>query len=360
MAGTNSLEIEIHRLFQEGTSTEFVCRELVSKYEKNEVLSPSEIEGLSHFLITCGQLGLLRELYIKVVQRSKTSVFPVGFFIEAIEKQNKKITNELVDICEAILEKQPFNSTALKSQTIRSFSQFALKQSLEIQKNFNNLRLIEKTKLIELLNHYRNTELQEQEEATLQKLLKLYPQDLEIGLLKQAHLEKKADVILDHIIAKKNIAKPRFSVELTDLGVDFVSQTKKHLLQIASELQKINPGQLYNLAVLCFQSELYETCLDILKIAPESDSQQWLMAEALLAHRRFIDLLQLLEQIEQSPYYNADATFGIIYMQAQAYHGLGQIEKAIHLMESLLQVKTIYRSAEALLAEWKQEIKETL
>jgi len=357
LAGTNSLEIEIHRLFQEGTSVEFVCRELVAKYEKSEVLSPSEIEGLSHFLITCGRLDLLRNLYIKTIQRSKTNVFPIGFLVEALEKQNKEITNDIIDICEAVLEHQPYNPTALKSYTMRAFSQNALRQSLDIQKNFNNARLVEKTKLIEQLNHYRNSELIEQEEATLQKLLKLFPQDLEVGLLKQAHLEKKADEILDKVIAKKGMTKPRFSVDFTELGPDFISQTQNQILQIAQDVQKTHPEQLYNLAVMCFQSELYETCIDILNLSPDNQPKQWLLAEALLESRRFLDLLQLLEKLEQSPYYDADATFAIIYMRAQAYHGLGQVEKAIGLMESLLQVAHVYRSAEALLMEWKLEAK---
>ncbi|MFN3698509.1 MAG: hypothetical protein ACK4VO_13830 [Pseudobdellovibrio sp.] len=358
MAGTNSLEMEIHRLFQEGTSVEFVCRELVAKYEKSEVLSPSEIEGLSHFLITCGRLDLLRNLYIKTVQRSKTNVFPIGFFIEAIEKQNKILTNEIIDICEAALENQPYNSTALKSYSMRAFSQTALRQSLDIQKNFNNARLVEKNKLIEQLNHYRNSELTEQEEATLQKLMKLFPQDLEVGLLKQAHLEKKADEILDKVISQKNVNKPKFSVDFTDLGPGFIAKTQTGILQVAREIQNSQPEQLYNLAVMSFQAELYETCLEVLSFAPESRSKSWLMADALHESRRFLDLLQLLETIENGPYHDADATFAITYLRAQAYYGLGQIEKGISLLESLLQIKPVYRSAEALLMEWKSELKE--
>jgi len=360
LAGTNSLEIEIHRLFQEGTSVEYVCRELVSKYEKSEVLSPSEIEGLSHFLITCGRLDLLRNLYIKTVSRSKTNVFPVGYFIEAIEKQNKEISNEVIDICNALIEKQPYNSTALKSSTIKTISWQALKESQDIQKNFTSARLLQKTKLIEQLNNYRVSQLQEQESAVLQKLLKLFPQDLEISLLKQAHLEKKADEILAKIISNKNLTKAKSSLDRNEISTDFISETKKQILQIASDIKVSAPDQLYNLAVLAFQAELFDVCLKILDLAPETEARNWLLAEALLEERRFLDLLKVIANIEQSDNLTSDGTFGATYLKALAYHGLGQKEKAINLLESILQITPVYRSAEALLQEWKQDWKSPL
>lgn len=352
MAGTNSLEIEIHNYFQEGTSTEYVSRELVAKYEKMEVLSPSEIEGLSHFLITCGRFDLLKKLYIKCVLRGKIGVFPTGFLIEALEKQNKPISNQAIDLCELIIAKQPFESTALQQPSVKSFSVQVAKEQKEIYKNFNEERLRQKTKLIEQLNHYRVSQLQDQEEAILQRLAKLYPQDLEIGLLKQAHLEKKADDILARIISKRAITKPKTGLDKSSASEEFISEMQTNILKISDQLSQSQPDQLYNLAILAFQFELYNTCLQILDKAPETLARNWLRAEALVEAGKFIELLQLIEYLEKQDNQTTDTAFGATYLKAIAYHGLGQTELAIRLMESILQVVPFYRSADAYLVEW--------
>lgn len=353
MAGTNSLELEIHNYFQEGTSTEFVSRELVAKYEKMEVLSPSEIEGLSHFLITCGRFDLLKKLYVKCVQRGKIGLFPTGFLIEALAKQNKPITDKAFDVCEEIIEKQPFEATALQHSFVKTFSVQVAKEHKEIQKNYTEDRLRQKTRLIEQLNHYRTAQLQEQEEAVIQQLTKLYPQDLEIGLLKQAHLEKKADEILERVISKRVIVKPKTSLDLNANNEIFLQDMHANIIKISEDLHKSQPDQLYNLAILAFQFELYEACLKVLEKAPETAARNWLRAEALLEAGKYLELLHILEYLENQESHSTDTAFGATYLKAIAYHGLGKKDLAIRLMESILQVVPFYRSAEALLVEWK-------
>lgn len=353
MAGSNSLELEIHNYFQEGTSTEYVSRELVAKYEKMEVLSPSEIEGLSHFLITCGRFDLLKQLYIKCVQRGKIGLFPTGFLIEALLRQNKPLTDRAMDVCEEIIEKQPFEATALQQTKAKNFSVQVAKELKEIQKNYSEDRLRQKTRLIEQLNHYRTAQLQEQEEAVLQQLTKLYPQDLEIGLLKQAHLEKKADDILARVISKRVFVKPRTSIDKTNTSEDFLNDMQANILKIADDLSHSQPDQLYNLAILAFQFELFEACLKVLEKAPETSARDWLRAEALIEAGKYLEVIHLVEYLEAKESHTTDTAFGAAYLKAIAYHGLGKKDLAIRLMESILQVVPYYRSAEALLVEWK-------
>lgn len=353
MAGTNSLEIEIHNYFQEGTSTEYVSRELVAKYEKMEVLSPSEVEGLSHFLITCGRFDLLKKLYVRCVKYGKIGTFPTGFLIEALSKQNKPVTDRVVNVCEDIIEKQPFESTALRQLYVKSFSVQIAKELKELQKKYTEERLRQKTRLIEQLNHYRTAQLPEQEEAILQQLTKLYPQDLEIGLLKQAHLEKKADDILARVISKRVFTKPKTNIDKSTTSEEFLQDMQANILKIADDLSKSQPDQLYNLAILAFQFELFEACLKVLEKAPETSARDWLRAEALLEAGKHLELIHLVEYLETKESHSTDTVFGVTYLKAIAYHGLGKKDLAIRLMESILQVVPYYRSAEALLVEWK-------
>jgi tetratricopeptide (TPR) repeat protein len=353
VAGTNSLELEIHNYFQEGTSTEFVSRELVAKYEKMEVLSPSEIEGISHFLITCGRFDLLKKLYEKCVARGKIGLFPTGFLIEALIKQNKPITDRAMSVCEDIIEKQPFEATALQNSQVKSFSVQVAKELKEIQKNYTEERLRQKTRLIEQLNHFRTAQLQEQEELVLQQLTKFYPQDLEIGLLKQAHLEKKADDILARVISKRVFVKPKTSIDKSTTTDEFLKEMHANILKIANDLVTQQPDQLYNLAILAFQFELFEACLNVLEKAPETPARDWLRAEALLEAGKYLELIHLVEYLEGKESHSTDTVFAVTYLKAIAYHGLGNKDLAIRLMEGILQVVPYYRSAEALLVEWQ-------
>lgn len=353
MAGTNSLEIEIHHLFQEGASTEYVCRELIGKYEKNEILSPSEIEGLSHFLITCGKFDLLKNLYIKCIQKNKISTFPVGFFVEALLKQNKNISDEVIDICNSILEQQAFNPTALQSSHVKSFSVQVSQELQMLQKKFAEDRLLQKNKLIEELNNFRQANLQDQEEDVLQKLLRLFPQDLDIKHLKSAHLEKKADDILAKVISKKQLIKPKSNFDNKPETLQFIDEMKSNILKVADKVQNSSPEQLYNLAILAFQFELYDLSADLLLRAPETEARQWLLAESYLEAGRHLDLLKIVDQLEKEESSSTEVPFGAIYLKAIAYHGLGQKDMAIRLMESILAVVPSYRAADSLIHEWR-------
>ena len=98
---------------------------------------------------------------------------------------------------------------------------------------------------------------------------------------------------------------------------------------------------------------MYEKTIRILELCPETEARDWLMAEAYVECHRYLDLLKLIEKIEKQNSYNSDSAYGSIYLKALAYHGLGQTDMAVRLLESLTQVVSGYRSTEALLQEWK-------
>jgi tetratricopeptide (TPR) repeat protein len=358
LAGTNSLEIEIHNLFQEGTSVDYVCEELLNKYDKSETLSAFEIEGLSHFLISAGRFNDLKKLYTKCLKKSKLSQFPIGFLVEALEKQNIELTEDDINLFEYVIEQQPTELTALHSEKILSFSTTAQVAFQQMPQTFQKDRTLLKTKLIEQLNQNRMYQLVEQEEAVLAQILKLFPNDIEIGLLKQAHLEKKADHILSRVLTQKKMSKTKSGSVMHDpesatLVHDLTTQFEILIPQLETE----SPEQLYNLAILTFQFEMFDLTLKILDKAPKTSARDWLKAETLLECGRFLDLLKLIETIESDG--SADSTtqsevvFGATYLKALAYKGLGQKDLAIHLLESLSITVPSYRSTEALLHEWK-------
>ena len=354
MAGNNSLELEINTLFHQGQSLEIICAEIISKYEKSDVLSPSEIESISHFLTVAGRIDLLFKFYLKCLVRDSLADFPWGSFAQAYIENESKLTDTLIDMMDQFFESTKNFENAAKSPTlVNSIPQVS--DYLATKKvDFDQVQQKLKTKLITQLNHNRLYQLAEQEEQTLQQLVKIFPNDNEVQLLHQAHLEKKADDIL----ARNRVPiSPRYSKKVVESvskeTENFVTDLTKHITKLADRLQNDDPGQIYNLAMLALQFELFDLSLDLINKAPRTFASEWLKAEILFESSRFLDLLMHIESLERNMTYTPEATYGAIYLKAQAYYGLGQKQTAIQILETLAAKVPSYRSTEALIHEWK-------
>ncbi len=354
MAGNNSLELEINTLFQEGRSLETICSEIISKYEKSDVLSPSEIESISHFLTTIGRIDLLFKFYLKCLRKNSLSDFPWGSFAQAYVENESQLSEDIVDLIEASFADKKNYENAAKSpvlvNAIPSLSTYLTTKKNEFEKD----RLQIKTKLILQLNHNRLYQLKDQEEQTLQQLIKIFPHDLEVKLLRQAHLEKKADEILARIRTPASRKRSKKAIEVVSRETEeFVSELKKHINTLADRLQTEAPEQIYNLTMLALQFELYGLSLELINKSPKTFASEWLKAEILFESSRFLDLLKHLETLEKDMTSTPESTYGAIYLKAQAYFGLGQKQIALQLLESLSAKVSSYRSTEALIHEWK-------
>lgn len=354
MAGNNSLELEINTLFQEGHTLEIICAEIISKYEKSDVLSPSEVESISHFLTTAGRIDLLFKFYLKCLIKDSLSDFPWGSFAQAYIENAPKLTETLIDIMDQFFDVTKNFDNAAKSPTLVNAIP-AVSDFLANKKNtFEIVQLQLKSKLIMQLNHNRLYQLAEQEEQTLQQLVKIFPNDSEVKLLHQAHLEKKADDILARIRAPASTRYSKRVVESVSKETEtFIAELNKHITQLASRLQTEQPDQIYNLAMLALQFGLFDLSLDLINKAPKTFASEWLKAEILFESSRFLDLLKHIESLEKHMTYTPESTYGAIYLKAQAYHGLGQKQTAIQILETLAAKVPSYRSTEALIHEWK-------
>lgn len=354
MAGNNSLELEINSLFQEGNTLETICSEIIAKYEKSDVISPSEAESISHFLITAGRIDLLFKFYLKCLRKDSIGDFPWGSFKTAYDQIETSLPSALLDLIEAALDDKKNFENASKSASLVNLMPSLSAYLDNKRKQFGNERLETKTKLISQLNHNRLYQLREQEEQTLQQLVRMFPLDTEVKLLHQAHLEKKADEILSRVRAPRSNRHSRTFVEKqSPEAEEFAQQLKQHMLSLAEKLQTESPEQIYNLTILALQFELYDLGLELIEKTPKSFASEWLKAEMLFEASRFLDLLKHLESIEKDMTSTPESTYGAIYLRAQAYYGLGQKEIAIQLLESLSAKVPSYRSTEALIHEWR-------
>lgn len=357
MAGTNSLEIEIHNLFQENSSVDYVCHSLIAKYEKNETLSALEVQGISHFLIQAGKFDLLQKFYTKCLRFKKISHLPLGFLMEAITLNKITITEDIVAFFDYIISIQPDEITTLQSADLRQYSNLIEQRYQNLKAEFQKERTILKAMLVEQLTRNRLYQLHDQEKATLEQLSNLFPNDIEVGILKQAQLERKAEEILSRFVAKKTLTKPKNHMPSlnSDTAAQKVIEDLETNIRLLVEKFSIEaPEQLYNLSILAYQFDFYDLTLEILEKTPQTHARDWLKAEVLHDCGRYLDLLKLIENLEKSTDSLPEDTHGAIYMKALAYYGLGQKDLALRLLHSLSRAVPFYRSTEALLHEWTQ------
>ncbi len=354
MAGNNNLELEIHSLFIEGSTPEHICSEVLSKYTKTDILSPSEAESISHFFITLGRFDLLFSFYLSALRRNSIGVFPWGYIYLAAKEQFGEIPEDIIDLIEFALPTQIADQSAYKVEELQELLPQLSTRVVSSKQNYEIDRLQLKTKLIAQLNQNRLYQLREQEEQTLKQLVKNFPVDQEVRILHQAHLEKKADEILSRIRSQRPSAIRKATHDPFNQETDdFIQKLTTQVKTLSVHYQQSAPEQIYNLAILCMSFELYELSLQLLNQAPETFSGEWLKAEILFESGRFLDLLKHVEHIEKNLSTSPESTYGAVYLKAQAYYGLGQKDIAIQMLESLSQIRPSYRSTEALLHQWR-------
>jgi hypothetical protein len=351
----NSLEIAIHNLFQENASVDYVCRELFSKYEKNEFLSTNEIESLSHFFISVGQLEYLKKFYLKALRQNKINSLPLGFLAEMISQSDIPFSEKVIAFFEYHMKAKHEDQTIIQSDLLSLFFSEIPTLIKENKKKYDLHKQETKLKLFEQLEKNKLYQLHDQEKSVLDQLIRLYPNDLEVGILKQAYLERKADQILSRFTLKKNLVKPKldeFNSHPESDEYKALKQIEFGLKTMVEKFEKESPDQLYNLSILSYQLAFFDLTLEILNKCPKTKARDWLKAEVLLDCGRHLDLLKQIESLESSADFAAEDTPGSIYLKALAYHGLGETDFAEKLLQSLAQAVPYYRSTEALLHEW--------
>lgn len=354
MAGNSSLELEIHSLFMEGSTPDHICNEILAKYEKSEVLSPAETQGVSHFLISAGRFDLLFHFYQTALRRNSISSFPWGYLAYALKEIHGTIPDAILDLIDLALQDPNVDSSTYRIADLSDrLPQIAEHEKKLVQKFvFDQLEL--KNKLISQLNQNRLYQLTEQEELVIKQLVKNFPQDPEIRLLHQAHLEKKADEILSRVRSqRKSASRSAASTTTNPESETFIADLKTQMRKLAEQYKQSYPDQIYNLALLCMSFELYDLSIDLLNMAPSTFAGEWLKAEILFESGRYLDLLKQVESLEKTLATTPDSTYGAIYLKAQAYYALGQKDMAIQMLEALSQARPSYRSTEALLHEWR-------
>ncbi len=219
---------------------------------------------------------------------------------------------------------------------------------------WNDKHHFHKKELLSQVEMLRTQGLDTEEELALRKLQKFFPKDLAIQKLMEEAQERKALLLLE-----AKVRAPESVWEKTERPI--VSEEEREMLQniissMSKQLKK-SPDLARDFAVALLTWDHPEGALEILqnhkKNKKRTKSEVWLQMESLLMARRFVALLTLIDQTEASPNLEPDDTFGLLYLRARAFWGLGNRFSAIEILENLVNHRPTYRSALTLLRLWK-------
>lgn len=343
-----SLDLEIFRRLKEGVSQAKICEDLVFSFSKSgHDWDTENLNTFFTFLLKSGQNDLLINFCIDQAIKNKNFVFPWGHFLEVLFQAQTDMDDKLSSLLKKTMKVSRFQYEASRcfrwDFIFADVDQWRSQKKWELGKRAPLLR----KEMLEELNLLRAQQLIDAETKHLQKMKKMFPQDPEIEKEIQGTRERKAyDVLSKYEGLQIFQIKERQEEELQD--------SKNVFFESLLSAQRKDPSVTMDLAMVCWMIDDYEGARILLENYMEpTDTAIWFKMEVLLKSRRYLDVLNELPQIELKGANNPETFFATALLRAQSYWGLGQKNKAIEILESLLASRPHYRSAPLLLNQWR-------
>lgn len=121
--------------------------------------------------------------------------------------------------------------------------------------------------------------------------------------------------------------------------------------------RKHSPQMINDIVVILCSTGFIHLALEFLENHLDTNERKWMYMELLLEDRQFLKCLNFVEQIFMQTKPNSETAFALNYAKAQAYYGLKECDKAKEILQDLISLRPQYRSAKALLSQWKSEDK---
>ncbi|MGE4132463.1 MAG: tol-pal system YbgF family protein [Bdellovibrionales bacterium] len=206
-----------------------------------------------------------------------------------------------------------------------------------------------KETMLEKFQFLHNQRLTEQAGRVLRRMLDLFPEDNSLKKMKADFDEQWArDVLSNHIATLSNEKIERAVQEKSSSDEEMLASFLAAGEKIAMEHREFAA----DLAVGFLFMQDYMRSLEILPWASPTVANEWLRTELLVLARRFVEALDLLNQMEVRYANDPETAFAVSYMRAMCFRELGQKDAALEIMRSIARVRPNYRSAQALIQDW--------
>lgn len=342
-----SLELEIKHLLAQEESLEKVIEQVVQTAEnEGDEIGYDQVLTLCRFLWHAQAHSALINFVFKNWQNLNFKI-PWEYFTEAL---SSRMTPELAEILWEGIDQESATNLACKSQGLDAFFPEMKQKRADLRIEAIKSSEIYKEELLEELQTFRVQQMVEQEKKTLQKLLRLFPNDTSLKQQSSDFRERNALEVINRISPiRKSLEKDEPRADENTI------KAQEAWGRCLEKLSKDQPELSYEIAIAAFFMGLYEISLSILNSAPDSEALLWFRCELYLKNHRYVDLLQSIAQLEVQLAANSETFFATAYYRAQAFWGLGQKHLAIEVMEGLLAARPNYRMGVVLLNHWRTQ-----
>ncbi|NUM59251.1 MAG: hypothetical protein HUU56_11495 [Bdellovibrionaceae bacterium] len=377
-----NIEAEISSLLIESHPVSYISDVLYHKYLGSEVvLNEKETNSLLLFFLKSGRNDLLLNFVIENIKRKNFS-FKLAHFAYSLMKAYPSLEEELLDIVNMAFQlktskEDEIYQAALQKNIEKKFSFFT---SYKKQAKTYLLKLRDKRKdfLLQKFTLFQSQNLREQAKVFLKRLEKSFPEDLSVKKMSRSFFEMDANSIFEkykykeryHV--KKNIENPEvvsvkerleeniFNYHVAEnCGDEFVYLCKDFIvlfLFIESKKSALDMSYVY-LQKLADKNKNSQISLesDTIDFIKNNDINFiWLFLEVLILNERYLEVFQFLPRVERLFSDFSETFFATTYYRAQCLWHLGERNSALEVLESLINSRPNYRSADVLLEEWRK------
>lgn len=290
-------------------------------------------------------LSLIAELLERRAQ------VPWDLLIETLGRSDLVISRSIRQSLEKGLrrqesEKMIWATTALDGE----FPEFA-DYRLSLWESLKSAAEQRRTELLEKFEFLTNQRLDNEAKQVLRILTSNYPDDPYIQSLSTQFEEGRAREILNEFIqaSEDTITRtPSFSAQ----ELEFLNTLKAG----THEILKKHPDQRVDICLFFLFLDDYNSALELMNSGQGLNlSEAWLKAELLRFARRFVEALELVDEIAARFQNDPETLVATIYFRAEVFGEMGKYSKAIELLENIAKVRPQYRSTSHLLQSFKSQ-----
>ena len=330
-----ALDQTISNLALEGSSLKEIADQLNNTQHNEDYCA---------FLFTS---GLYKYLFQYLIERLKKDLpVPWKYLFALIKRGQISLDKEVMT--QFFLQNNPdpallSNSSCLESPELLTLRNEHLDQHYKQSAQLN----IEKE-----LQIVRSQKLLKKEGELIQDLIQLDEKNPFFQKQWQTYQYKKARDVFDEY--KNAHQEALYAVQKhTSPEEDKILQNLvKGLNQLASQH---SPQLINDIVVMLSSTGSIHLALEFLESRLDTEERKWIYLDLLLEDRQFFKCLNFVEQTFMQTQANSETAFALNYVKAQAYYGLKEYDKAQAILQDLVSLRPQYRSAKALLSQWKSE-----
>ena len=340
----NKTEIKLERKIAAYLRRNLSPEEIFEKIKKT-----SDTKSLSRFLYNSGSYKILFRLSEDLLKNHKPIAwtFVLPLIVKSKVKINKSESKMLYYIwLKDYAKKEPSVFTCRKWEDYSPEFSNLLNIYLE---NIKERMISEDDKLLETLDFLKAKDLMDEESEIIKILLTKHPENKKYQDLQKSLKERKAIKVIEN--QKINLYEDRLSNRTRSYFTPEDTEIKRRWSKITLDLSNTIPTQTKNLSLFLYFLGWPDESINVLEGNLKDYSDYWFYLDWLMETAQYtksLDLTnQLLEQIQDS-----EMIFSLIYIKSQSLYYLNKKEEAVEHLNSILQIRPDYKSAQSLLDQW--------